>query len=159
MAVTILIIAAAVGIGIFFGARQAKQTKALLADGKMIRRDMHFAEKGEEFTARIGTPQDLRTALESRPFPCSVNGSTRSAVTFTGSTFAARLLQTAFDAASGIGVYRFEFTRFKQRNGMYEESNAMNLLMTSVEKAFLQLDPNTGVKPYALDLRTKHTIF
>ena len=125
----------------------------------MIRRDMHFAEKGEEFTARIGTPQDLRTALESRPFPCSVNGSTRSAVTFTGSTFAARLLQTAFDAASGIGVYRFEFTRFKQRNGMYEESNAMNMLMTSVEKAFLQLDPNTGVKPYALDLRTKHTIF
>lgn len=159
MAITILIIAAALGLGIFLGVRQANQTKALLADGKMIRRDMHFAEKGEEFTARIGTPKDLRAALESKPFPCSVDGNTHSAVTFTGSTFAARLLQTAFDAASGIGVYRFEFTRFKQRNGMYEESNAMNMLMTSVEKAFLQLDPNTGVKPYALDLRTRHTIF
>ena len=35
----------------------------------------------------------------------------------------------------------------------------MNALMTSVEKTFLSLDPNTGVKTYEIDFKTKHNIF
>ena len=42
---------------------------------------------------------------------------------------------------------------------MYENDNAMNVLMTSVEKCFLALDPNTGVTFYDLDFKTKHKVF
>ena len=41
----------------------------------------------------------------------------------------------------------------------YENDNAMNILMTSVEKCFLELDPNTGVSFYDLDFKTKHKLF
>lgn len=61
--------------------------------------------------------------------------------------------------AIGIGVYRFSFTRWKSGDYGYLDDNRMNMLMTSVEKAFLQLDPNAGIRPFDLNVKTKYSIF
>ena len=55
----ILIAVAAVGIGVMLGMKQAKQNKQLISEGKMIRRDYRYAEKGEEFTSRVGSYKAL----------------------------------------------------------------------------------------------------
>jgi hypothetical protein len=153
-----LVLAIAIGVGVYFGVKQGKVTKQLYADGKIIPRPGRFAEKGEEFTSRIGTMQALSDALKSMYLPCKMEGNTGE-VRFTSEKFTAHLVRDKFDEPSGIAVYRFEFTSWKTNNGMYVEANAMNALMTSVEKVFLSLDPNTGVKTYEIDFKTKHNIF
>ncbi|MBR6407442.1 MAG: hypothetical protein IKS19_02450 [Clostridia bacterium] len=159
MWIAILIAAAAIGIGIAVGVSQAKKNNQLISEGKMIKRTYRYAEKGEEFTSKIGSFKALADTIATMPMPCKAEGNTSTQVIFTAKTFAARLYKVQFDQPSGIGVFRFEFTRWKEYRGMYEEANAMNVLLTSVEKAFLQLDPNTGVKNYDIDFKTKHSVF
>ena len=155
----LLIAAIAIGIGVAIGVSQAKKKQQLVNEGKMIKRQYRYAEQGEEFTAKIGTYKALADKISHMYSPCKIDGNTSTQVNFTGSTYAARLYKVKFDAPSGIGVFRFEFTRWKTYRGMYENDNSMNVLMTSVEKCFLELDPNTGVTMYPLDFTTKHNIF
>ena len=155
----ILIAVVAIGIGAALGMKQAKQNKQLISEGKMIRRDLRFAEKGEEFTSRVGSYKALADKISSMYSPCKIEGNASTQVVFTGSTYAARLYKLKFDEPSGIGIFRFEFTHWKSSGGVYENDNAMNVLMTSVEKCFLELDPNTGVRFYDLDFKTKHKVF
>lgn len=155
----ILIAVVAIGIGVALGIKQAKQNKQLISEGKMIRRDLRFAEKGEEFTSRVGSYKALADKISSMHSPCKIEGNASTQVVFTGSTYAARLYKVKFDEPSGIGIFRFEFTHWKSSGGVYENVNAMNVLMTSVEKCFLELDPNTGVSFYDLDFKTKHKVF
>lgn len=155
----ILIAVVAIGIGVALGMKQAKQNKQLISEGKMIRRDLRFAEKGEEFTSRVGSYKALADKISSMYSPCKIEGNASTQVVFTGSTYAARLYKVKFDEPSGIGIFRFEFTHWKSSGGVYENVNAMNVLMTSVEKCFLELDPNTGVRFYDLDFKTKHKVF
>ena len=155
----ILIAVVAIGIGAALGMKQAKQNKQLISEGKMIRRDLRFAEKGEEFTSRVGSYKALADKISSMYSPCKIEGNASTQVVFTGSTYAARLYKVKFDEPSGIGIFRFEFTHWKSSGGVYENVNAMNVLMTSVEKCFLELDPNTGVRFYDLDFKTKHKLF
>ena len=155
----ILIAVVAIGIGVALGMKQAKQNKQLISEGKMIRRDLRFAEKGEEFTSRVGSYKALADRISSMYSPCKIEGNASTQVVFTGSTYAARLYKVKFDEPSGIGIFRFEFTHWKSSGGVYENVNAMNVLMTSVEKCFLELDPNTGVSFYDLDFKTKHKVF
>ena len=155
----ILIAVVAIGIGVALGMKQAKQNKQLISEGKMIRRDLRFAEKGEEFTSRVGSYKALADKISSMYSPCKIEGNASTQVLFTGSTYAARLYKVKFDEPSGIGIFRFEFTHWKSSGGVYENVNAMNVLMTSVEKCFLELDPNTGVSFYDLDFKTKHKVF
>ena len=155
----ILLVIAAVGIGVMLGLKQARQNKQLISEGKMIRRDLRFAEKGEEFTSRVGSYKALADKISSMYSPCKIEGNASTQVVFTGSTYAARLYKVKYDEPSGIGIFRFEFTHWKSSGGVYENVNAMNVLMTSVEKCFLELDPNTGVRFYDLDFKTKHKVF
>ena len=155
----ILIAVVAIGIGVALGMKQAKQNKQLISEGKMIRRDLRFAEKSEEFTSRVGSYKALADKISSMYSPCKIEGNASTQVVFTGSTYAARLYKVKFDEPSGIGIFRFEFTHWKSSGGVYENVNAMNVLMTSVEKCFLELDPNTGVSFYDLDFKTKHKVF
>ena len=154
IAVFAIILAIAIPLGI----KQGKANKQLLEEGKIIQRNLHFAEKGEEFTSKIGSKENLKAQLEQMTLPCAMKGNTSQAV-FTADTYTARLYQTAFDEPSGIAVYRFEFTSWKSNGTTYNEAIGMNMLMTSVEKVFLTLDPNTAVKQYDIDFKTKHSVF
>ncbi len=155
----IIVVVIAIGIGVLIGSKQAKANKQLINEGKMIQRDYRFAEKGEEFTAKVGTMGDVADKLKNMYLPCPMKGNTSTQVNFTGEKFTARLYRVDYDEPSGIAIYRFEFTSWKTYRGRYEQNNAMNILMTSIEKAFLELDPNTAVKSYDIDFKTKHSIF
>lgn len=154
----IIVIGVFLGISIPLIIKKRKEVQKLLNDGKIVQRDIHFAEKGEEFTSKIGSYQALSEALGKMELPCRMSGNT-SKVEFTGRAFTAGLYRVDFDKPSGIAIYRFEFHSWKSYRGMYEQSNEMNMLMTSVEKAFLSLDPYTSVSNYAKNFKTKHSLF
>ena len=159
MWIGLLISAAAIAVGVIIGVHKAKNIRALQKDGTIIRRDMNYAEKGEQFTSRIGSVPALRDEILKAKFPCDMKGDLAGAVDFTAKSFAARLNLVAFDEPSGIAVYRFGFTRWKKDGYMYVDDISMNALMTAVEKTFLALDPNTGVQSYDVNFKTKHSIF
>lgn len=159
MWIAVVSITVAIGIGVAIGVSRAKKIKALQDEGKIIRRDIHYAEKGEEFTSKIGSCGALKQALETIGIPCAAEGNTATQILFSGTDFKARLYRKAFDEPSGIGVYRFEFTHWKTEGYSYANETGMNMLLTTVEKAFLSLDPNTGVSIYDLQFKTKHTLF
>ena len=145
-------------IAIPIGISRGKATKQLFDEGKIIDRGLKFAEKGEEFTSKIGSMQALHDAMDKLELPCEMEGNTAKLV-FKGNTYSAVLYRVAFDEPSGIAIYRFEFTSMQIRDVKYTEDVLMNYLMTAIEKMFLGLDPNTGVKSYELDLKTKHSLF
>ena len=147
----------AIGIGIAIGLPRGKKIKQLREEGKITVRSERFAEKGEEFTSKVGSYASLKEQLEKAVIPCAMEGNTSTQVDFKSTDFAARLYKVDFDAPSGIGIFRFEFTRWKTANYGYADDTSMNMLMTSVEKVFLSLDPNTGVKYYDLDFKTHHS--
>ncbi len=155
----IIIALIAIGIGLAIGIPRAKKIRAMQNEGTIIRRDMHYAERGEQFTSRIGSYEALKAEIEKMKSPCSAEGNLKSEVRFTSASFNARLYRVDFDEASGVGVYRFEFTKWKTGRYTYVDEPYMNMLMTSVEKAFLNLDPNTGVASYDLKFKTAHSIF
>lgn len=159
MWIGILVAAIAIAIGVVIGVKRGKEIKALQNDGKIIKRNMNYAEKGEEFTSKIGTYNALAQALKQQGIPCEAEGTTSTQVLFSGTDYRARLYKVDFDEPSGIGVFRFEFTQWKTGRYTYTNETGMNMLLTSVEKAFLSLDPNTAVSTYALNFKTSHSIF
>ena len=154
----ILLCVLAVGIGLAIGIPRGMKIKKLREDGKIVVRNYRYAEKGEEFTSRVGSFEALKYQLENAEIPCGMQGNTATQVDFSSSNFAARLYKVDFDEPSGIGIFRFEFTRWKTARYGYMDDSLMNMLMTSVEKAFFNLDPNTGVKFYDLNFKTHHSI-
>lgn len=152
------LIAGCIGIGVVLGLKKNKQLTALRNDGKIVNRKYNYAANGEAFTAKIGSYDALRDQLQKFLPPCGREGSTSTVVKFKSASFAARLYKVDFDAASGIGIFRFEFTQWRTGRYGYEEDTLMNMLMTAVEKTFLALDPNTGVKSYELNVKTKHSL-
>ncbi len=55
-------------------------------------------------------------------------------------------------------IYRFEFTQWKMNDYAPKDALGMNMLLTSVEKAFLRIDDNTTVHNVRLEYRTKHNL-
>ncbi len=159
MGLAILLVIVAVGIGVLIGLKRAKVIKELRNDGKIVVRNYRYAEKGEEFTSKIGTFVALKEELEKADIPCAMEGNASTEVDFKSTNYSARLYKVDFDEPSGIGIFRFEFTSWKTGRYGYLDDNSMNMLMTSIEKAFLNLDPNTGVTSYELNFKTKHNFF
>ena len=159
MWIAIVVIVIAVAIGVAIGVKRGKELKALQDDGKIVRRDMHYAERGQEFTAKIGSYGALKEALEKQGIPCNAEGNTATQIAFSGTNFKARLYKVDFDQPSGVGVYRFEFTHWETGRYTYANETGMNMLLTAVEKAFLSLDPNTGVSSYDMKFKTKYKMF
>lgn len=153
------LIATVIIIAVVIGLNQRKEIEQLRAEGKIVERSYRYAEKGEEFTAKIGNYSVLKDQLVKLVTSCGMEGNTDSQVIFKSANFSAHLYKVDFDEAFGIGIYRFEFTQWRTAEYGYADDNKMNMLMTAVEKAFLQLDPNTGVKSYDLNFKTKRSVF
>ena len=56
-------------------------------------------------------------------------------------------------------VYCFKFTKWRSQHGAPVCADAMNTLLTSVEKMFLGIDPNTQVTTVKNDIKTKRHLF
>ncbi|MDY2872444.1 MAG: hypothetical protein SOT57_07910 [Eubacteriales bacterium] len=155
--IVLLIVAAVMGIVIYFSLKSQKQ---LLADGKIICRRIDFMESAEEFTLSAVDPAQVTEAVKAIDYAemrTKMQGSNEQQLfKFTGSTWSAQLHKLR-DNGTQV-VYRFEFTSWKTRNGMPCDALSMNKLTTAVEKIFLSLDPNTQVRTVPLEFKTKHSI-
>ena len=155
--IVLLIVAAVMGIVIYFSLKSQKQ---LLADGKIICRRIDFMESAEEFTLSAVDPAQVTEAVKAIDYAemrTKMQGSNEQQLfKFTGSTWSAQLHKLR-DNGTQV-VYRFEFTSWKTRNGMPCDALSMNKLTTAVEKVFLGFDPNTQVRTVPLEFKTKHSI-
>lgn len=86
----------------------------------------------------------------------SLQGNTK-AVKFTGIYFSASI--RCMEQTEINSVYRFEFDSWKTKYGRPSFENEMNMLLTMVEKMFVQLDPNAQVSTVKNEITTKRSIF
>ncbi len=135
--------------------------KKLVDSGKVIERDRNFTEKAEDFVLSLETPGEVEKRLQTLPY-AEMKTSMRltdggRSFLFTGSTWSARLCRK--NDESGKAVYSFQYLNWKTYNGgvMYED--LMNMLLTSIEKMFLSIDPNTQVRTRLLETKTSHKFF
>lgn len=135
--------------------------KKLVDSGKVIERERNFVEKAEDFVLTSEVPDEVSRRLQSLPY-AEMKASMRVAdggqsFLFTGSTWSAKLFRKNDEA--GKAVYSFQYLNWKTRDGgvMYEDH--MNMLLTSIEKMFLSIDPNTQVRTRLLETKTSHKFF
>lgn len=158
-----LVITLLIGVAILVGAFAygLSKHKKLVDEGQIISRNTDFAEYVYEFTSKIGSIRPLTEAINSLDYNkigADMEGDIyKQRYQFGNSKFKAVLVCTAFDEPSGIAVYRFQFTQFRTNGSIPTDSLSMNKLLTQIEKVFLSLDPNTGVKTYQADLNSKHS--
>lgn len=148
----VLLIVAAVGFSAWWKGR-------LIGQGKIIRRANDFVEYAEIFTVRPISDEEYAAALKALDLKktcTSLEGNTK-AVKFTGTYFSASIRCVKQTETSS--VYRFEFDSWKTKYGRPSLENEMNMLLTMVEKMFVQLDPNTQVSTVKNEIKTKRSIF
>lgn len=156
--ITIVIIIGLFIAAIFVG---LSMNKKLVASGEIINRGTKFMEKAEIFTLNEPDPAEVSICVKSYTVyqkGVSMRGSTEDQIySFKGSSWEAVLKETG--VSDGKSVYRFEFTSWKTRDGMAQDSLNMNRLLTSVEKMFASFDPSTIVRTEAVDFKIKSSIF
>ena len=117
----------------------------LIGQGKIIQRASDFVEYAEALKA-----------LDLKKTGTSLEGNTK-AVKFTGAYFSASI--RCVEQTETNSVYRFEFDSWKTKYGRPSFENEMNMLLTMVEKMFVQLDPNAQVSTVKNEITTKRSIF
>ncbi len=135
--------------------------KKLVDSGKVIDRERNFVEKAEDFIVSSEAPGEVQKRIQALPYAemkasLRTEGSGQSFL-FTGSTWSARLYRK--NDETGKAIYSFQYLNWKTHNGgiMYEDH--MNMLLTSIEKMFLSIDPGTQVKTRLLETKTSHKFF
>ncbi|MDR3209051.1 MAG: hypothetical protein LBT36_00280 [Oscillospiraceae bacterium] len=135
-----------------------RRNKKLLEAGRIIKRDSHFIESSETFTLSGGEFAKLVPALQTMDITGTgvsweSKGATQTVSFKSGNGWTAVL--TALERGGEKYRYRFQFTGWKTRNGAPLSEDTMNMLLTSLEKAFLTLDPNTQVETERFKTKSK----
>ena len=136
------------------------QRKKLLDSGQIIKRRAGFVEYAEIFTIKEMPFSDIAAALRGANYYGKANlsfNSEREAVGFGGAGWAAHLYHMNDDILRN--AYCFEFTKWEMRDWMILEGIAMNIVLTTVEKTFLQLDPNTQVSSRKMEIKSRPNFF
>ena len=131
----------------------------LIGQGKIIQRASDFVEYAEIFTIRPIPNEEYAAALKAldlKKTGTSLEGNTK-AVKFSGIYFSASI--RCVEQTETNSVYRFEFDSWKTKYGRPSFENEMNMLLTAVEKMFVQLDPNAQVSTVKNEITTKRSIF
>ena len=131
----------------------------LIGQGKIIQRAKDFVEYAEIFTTRPIANEEYVAALKAldlKKTGVSLEGNTK-AVKFSGIYFSASI--RCVEQTDTNSVYRFEFDSWKTKYGRPSFENEMNMLLTAVEKMFVQLDPNAQVSTVKNEITTKRSIF
>ena len=131
----------------------------LIGQGKIIQRAKDFVEYAEIFTTRPIANEEYVAALKAldlKKTGVSLEGNTK-AVKFSGIYFSASI--HCVEQTEANSVHRFEFDSWKTKYGRPSFENEMNMLLTAVEKMFVQLDPNAQVSTVKNEITTKRSIF
>lgn len=126
--------------------------------GLIIIRKYNIPKYKEIFTiSRQTSLSQIYSAIEKKPYDKSGASMTLEAnrIYFKERTWNAELIRLK-DRPNGNQVYQFKFNHWTTRNGSTEHENRMNILLTQVEKALLDLDPNTKVN--RVEMATKSHI-
>lgn len=138
-----------------------RREKKLRSDGKMIHRKRGFVEEAEEFTLSLNNPAAVAEKLRKLSYQEMkvTMSSDRDNQSFHFScsrcSWNARLFIK--ENTEGRITYCFEFLNWQQKGSTVVGDLCMNLLLTAIEKMFLELDPQTEVQTHLLETKTKHS--
>ncbi len=152
-----LLFAACVAIGVFL---RVTKVKKLTAEGKIIKRKYNFYKNKQIFKSFIsdeqGFYQTLTNNVESTGV-CSFSGDYAGTVTYRGRSWTARLDRLRSD--DGSLMFAYALVQFDEYRGTPKNAMDFNIMLTAIEKAFLQYDPNTSITEQAINFKTKHSLF
>ena len=157
---TILIVTGLIFIGAVVLGEQ--RNKRLVDEGKIIKRKVSFVETAEIFTLKEADYSKLIPELKAMDISgtgVSWEGySAKQLVVFRSSHGWSAQLSLDEDNEDQY-KYRFQFTKWQTRKGAIWRIDTMNMLLTSIEKAFLRLDSSTQVETELLKLKTRSKFF
>lgn len=161
MVIGIILVVIAIGIGLAIGLKQRQGTQQLMQDGRILKRDITFVETAEIFTL---SGAEFNSVVEAiRNTDLSGTGASadqnleKQAVLFKGSDWSAQLYRMENDGDKA--VYCFNFLKWQTYRGMPQNHVPMNLLLTAIEKMFLQLDPNAQVQASRMKSSSRPNFF
>ena len=161
MAFGVVIIIIAVGIGVTVGLSQRKKANALIEDGRMVKRDISFVETAEVFTLSNADFSRVVDAIKvsdlSGTGVSADRNSEKQAILFKSGGWAAQLYRMEDDGNKY--VYCFVFTSWQTYRGIPQNHVQMNLLITAVEKAFINIDQDTQVQSSKIRTKSKASFF
>ena len=158
---TIIIIAVIAFIAIATYSKM-QTNKKLFEEGKIIKRRDSFWEDAEIFTT-TASYEDVREAVSKTDFSDSGVSITPDldgdkAILFqSGGAWNAVI--DCLEENGGTYTHRFYFPAWQTRNGVPNKLETMNVIMTSVEKMFLSLDPTVTVETRRQQVKTKSKLF
>ena len=152
--IAILVCAALLVIAAYIS---AKSKSKLVEKGLIINREKDFMEKAEIFTLKSISTDQLLEGLKdiNAKTKVGIDGNMQRGYTFDGGSYSrwkARLRCTEMNESQSI--FRFVFTEWKTENDRPKDDISMNILLTAVEKMFLQLDPHTQVRTEPVEIHT-----
>ena len=159
--IVFLIAGALIWLSFHLGKR--KKTR-LLSEGKIIERKTDFLEQAHCFITKTSSIADIGNALnkavlseEKISFEPNYG---QGIIVFhkggAGGTFGAALRSLGQDGSASYR-YKFQVEAYReQRLGVSaEDMHGANVLLTAIERAFMQLDPGTSVQRVKAEYKTK----
>jgi len=150
VAVFVVVILVAVGI-----------KNKMINDGKITNRSSDFVYYSEFFTTKAFEAIELKNVMSSDSFKYyykgGIHGNCDTTLTFNyGNMWTAKL--TKIEQTSSSCKYQFMFVSWKTKDYVPVGGVQMNMLLTGLEKAFLQIDPNTQVTKKKNEVSTKRGV-
>jgi hypothetical protein len=160
------ILIAAAGFG--FNAYLGQQRKArLLAAGRILEREADFFKQAHYFTTKTGKVSDIGIAIDHALLteerisfePHYEQGGIVFHKGGVGGTFGAVL--RSMEPEGGLYRYRFQVESWRESNSDITQDDfyGANVLLTAIEKAFMQLDRDTEVQRLKAEYKTKTKFF
>lgn len=158
--IVVVVIVVAIIIGVTVGMKQKNVIDKLISEGRMIKRDIDFMEKNYFYTSPIATYKQIYEKLNSSDLSgtgVSWNGRIGDISFQSTLGWSARLAEVESD--DGNHKYLFHFTNWETYRGIPQNTTSMNVLLTTVEKCILSVDPTTKVTTTEMKLKTKSHFF
>ena len=156
-----LFIIVIIAFAVWYGLKERKKIKEQMAQGILIERDAGFYEYEETFMLH-GDWDAVWGALRKADYHGSISAGDKlkgvCAVDYKSAQFTAKFSQINSESPD-TQIYKFRFASWESRKGIPYGLNQMNILLTTVEKTLLQIDPNTQISTKKLDFKTKHKFF
>lgn len=156
-----LLVVIAIGVGAMIYLR--KYRNKLLDEGKIILRDPKFWDNSETFTVSNLTLEEVYNALPPQTMKTHVgvyelqNENNRIVFVHNGYNESYTGSLRLVSAEAGTYTYKLMINQYKYKNK--PDDISFNVLYTTVEKVFLNHDPNVKVLTEAVDRKTKKSLF
>lgn len=159
--VAIVIIVVAVVAGIVVLIIRQMRFRRMKEEGKVVKRSYAYEREAEIFTLSNADFGKVVEALQQTDLSKSHIswGSSGESQTISFQTYCWKAELFRLENEGELFRYQFQFTHWETHNGGIKNYTNMNVLLTAVEKLFLQLDPNTKVATERQKVHSKPNFF